>query len=295
MENEPGNAIGAPPKLVIKKPDAATPASPQTIKPGVLPKPTTRSDLQSGAPTAPDGKKKTSRIPLEDASLPPAVQEVLASGEIGPKTIRLKRPPQFASQHISQPIESLINPQPAGEPAVAKKQTSRISLESALMPDESAADGAAPAAGDQMATIKAKRASPGQPTTFALPREAAPTITKSQTSKIEPLPETTQPAPDGQPTQRKTIKIRRPGASGVDSTAQTIPKVRKPVAATGGGDGEESAAGQSYELLTVATAPARPPSKMILVWNIVFSVAGVAAIIVMGILISTLTTQAFPK
>ena len=165
------------------------------------------------------------------------------------------------------------------------------------MPDEVAAK----SIDDETMTIRIKRPAStvvksdtagAQPTMVATPPEAAATIQKNQTSKIE-LGHEPPAADEGQPTQRKTIKIRRPGATGgVETAAQTIPKFR------GGGhpattNGEAGAAVESA--MEAAPVPVKPLSKLAIVWNVLFSLSGVAAIAILGVVIYVLAQQAFPK
>jgi hypothetical protein len=124
---------------------------------------------------------------------------------ISSKTIRLA-PPTPTPPTISIPPATPVTRVMTRGPDDAKRQTSRISLEIALA--ERADAGGAPGTPK---TIRIKRpvAAPGAKEGVApapSPTEAPTVVAKSITSRIDAAE---APQPEGQPTQRKTIKIRR--------------------------------------------------------------------------------------
>lgn len=232
MTDESKPAEGAiPPRLSFKQ-TAASDASAAAPTGAEGKKETRRVEIPLTAP-APDtagvNKKKTSRIPLEQVTAETnAAQGTPVAGKgLASKTIRLM-PPTPAPPSLSIPT-SIPPSRPmtgAQAPDDAKRQTSRIPLESALAakPGEPAASEAAPAP----KTIRIKRpeaalsgkVSPATPEAgVEMPLPATLSAAKSTTSRIE-LTEDAQP--EGQPTQRKTIKIRR--AEGGAPTLKAAPR-----------------------------------------------------------------------
>jgi len=332
MNDEIKNAsAGAPPKLILRRPVVGTssdtpPPDSSAVKdsrPPTAKKQTTRVELppvESPASIA-KVKKQTSRISLEAATLaqpatgpaPSGILESAPTDESALRTIKIKRPAQAQVPKLSQPIELLLNRQSTSmseiERSSLKKQTSRISLEAALTPEEApsapVAEGVPSA---PLTTIRIKR--PGKIAPEMPPSEAAtpptvvpltdqPTLTKSQTSKIEIAPSALPVTEnEGQPTQRKTIKIRRP-----DGTSPTLQKAsggRAPVrfvkdATAGTGEGA------SDLNLPIPAAPETVPETALtprqkilrLVGNIVFSAVASFAVIVSGIVIYVLTLQKY--
>ena len=224
MPEETKDTNGAiPPKLDLRK--SGLPAAAAGVPvgaPAPVKKQTTRIELAAGqSPAEPSARKKTSRIPLTLNETAPGAAPAAAPGETA-KTIRLTpiAPQPAAAPSQEQAPKTVVLRDEAGERA--KKQTSRIPLEAALTPPE----GGAPSAGVPTAnvpkTIRIKR--PGQPATIKLARPAAPAADtaapptpasptaetiKSKTAQID-VATVAAGEPGAQPTQRKTIKIRRP-------------------------------------------------------------------------------------
>ena len=173
----------------------------------------------SGAPA----KKKTARIPLDQASGDAGM--LMGEGSVS-KTIRLA--PALTGQVAVAPLPS-IGKALTGTFVYdeAKRQTSRIPLEAAMQPAVSpGSQSASPAGIPSVAstipkTIKVKRPSISlSPAASPMQAESpvmapAPVISasgtsaeKNQTARVDVAPET---VPEAQPTQKKTIKIRRDG------------------------------------------------------------------------------------
>jgi hypothetical protein len=332
MNDDIKNAsAGAPPKLILRRPAVGIPTDPpssdsatvQESRPPTTKKQTTRIDLSTveASSTGTKSKKQTSRISLEAATLVqpeagtprPGILESAPSDETALRTIKIKRPASAQAPKHSQPIDLLINRPSASlsdsERSSLKKQTSRISLEAALTPEEAPS---APIAegvptSSPSPTIRIKRPgktapempSVGGSTPPLVPLTEQPTLTKSQTAKIEIAPSAIPPAEsEGQPTQRKTIKIRRPDGQ----TAPTIQRSgggRSPVrivkdAAAGleGGIGDLNLRPPSME--SEVKTPLTPRQKILrLVGNIVFSAVASFAVIVSGIVVYILTLQKY--
>jgi hypothetical protein len=281
----------APPKLDWKKNGALSgpPEAPQegAPAPAAPKKQTTRVDLTTAqeAASAVQAKKQTSRLPLETAVPPPAGQALAGTPPgipTAPKTIRLQRPPQATTVSAFQAPPAA--PSSATDKIGAKKMTSRIPLEAALTPEEAPA--AAPAAGTATTprTIRIKRPTPtgveagakvAPPPAEAADVQATVAKAKSQTAKIEEMPEAL--AEISQPTQRKTIKIRRPDS--MQAALSRPPEGLAPAAA---------AVAAPEAAVFAAPAEGKP------LWNAIFAVAGIAAIIVICVLIYVLATQALP-
>ena len=251
---------GIPPKLDLRKPAAA---------PGGEPAPAAGGPGESPAA----GKKKTTRIPLT-----PIEGETAAAAPTAalPKTIRLAAPPVGARPltiPAGIPTGKPIAPSEAADKP--KSQTSRIPLEAALAADQQAAAPAAPTGAPK--TIRIKR--PGQPSAAktaapaAAPQSAQATVAavpeKSKTSRVDVAAAVAAPETTGQPTQRKTIKIRR-AEVGVTAVPRSVAVARL----------EAEAAERHLEDISAL--------------GIGYSIVAAAAALVVCVLIYILMVQAFP-
>ena len=123
-----------------------------------------------------------------------------------------------------------------------------------------------------------------------------PTLVKSQTSKIEIGPPAA-PATEseGQPTQRKTIKIRRPDGSPSPTVQRTV--ARAPVRISKDGAPALTSIGGMEMAPPPAPredVPLSPRQKVLrLVGNIVFSAVASIAVIVSGIVLYVLSLQKY--
>lgn len=201
------------------------------------------------------GKKKTARLSLDQVTADPgAVAGAHVEGVGGvSKTIRLS--PAQTGQATVTPLPS-VGKALAGTFAYdeAKRQTSRIPLE-AVMPGASGTaslPGIPGVASTMPKTIKVKRPSLSlsadisaikAETPAAIPVEA-PAAGKNQTARVDLAPEAvTEGVPDSQPTQKKTIKIRR--ADGAESKPGEVRSVSIARAdGTGAGGAVVQAVGQ---------------------------------------------------
>ncbi len=256
-----------PPKLNFKDSDAP-PAD-------AAKKRTARVDLPQPTPpeTAGTLKKKTSRIPLDQVSAEPGAPTGAPVAGVGAaKTIRLTP---------AGPVPTItITPSPkaisaALLPEELKRQTSRIPLETA---GGERTDSGTPIAAPK--TIRIKRPAglaatpippiqPPEPQATDTPAPAEPAA-KSVTSRID-LPEE-QPSEEGQPTQRKTIKIRRPDGS----PARPVPR---------------SMAVARVE----AQAAARVAEENVAAPHAIFPVLAAAAVVLLCVMVYVLLLQAFPN
>lgn len=254
-DNTGSSSGNVPPKLDLRKSSANVPI-PETPPPAPKKK-TTRIEipLPVAEPVGAEQKRATSRLTLD--AMPTAAP---------PKTVRIV---------------------PADADA-EKKKTSRIPLEAAFAPTE----GETITPGSETATPKTIRIKrPTQVATVKLavpgamaesvavaatpppvvPPMAPPVPEKGQTARIQAP---TEPTPEAQPTQRKTIKIRR-------AEGPTVSVPRSPVVARIEAEAEQQAA---QEALDVGAA-----------WNIVGIGSAVAALLVLGLLVYLLLAQAAPS
>lgn len=265
-ENATPGGAPMPPKLNLKKDDQAG----NVINIGggnrEAKKHTARIDLPETPPETPL-KKKTSRIPLDQVSAEPGAATGSPVPGVGAsKTIRLSSPSSIPTITIapSKAAASLSMDD-------AKRQTSRIPLEAAIQEK-----GGEP---DTPKTIRIKRPTVTQtipsPVESKTPPAAqeTPQSAKSVTSRID-LPESESIIEDGQPTQRKTIKIRR-AEGGVPVKAAP----RSPVVARM----EQQAAANAADEIAGASAP-----------HPVFPALAAVAVILLCVLVYVLFTQAFP-
>jgi len=199
MADEPANktAPSIPPRLDLKKMGIITPpaGAPQATPAGT----TTPAAQKSGitfTPVTPTvsaniasaAKKETSRIPLNLAK--PSPSAALAGGE---NTIRVKPVAPSAAPAIPAPAT-------ASPETVAKRTTSRISLD-AVLGAESASEG--------LKTIKLKR--PGDTIKVTAPSTSAPSpAIAPSAAPAMPEPEPEAAAETAEPASgRKTIKLKR--------------------------------------------------------------------------------------
>lgn len=201
-----------PPKISLKKTGELSGQVPAGI-PSAPKKETARLDLPFQPPSASSPKRTTSPISVaqpDEGGTVPAVQ--------GTKTIKLAPVPSRPTA-----VSPLQPPASASLSEDAKRQTARIPLEAALSSrggtiTETGATG-------QPKTIRIKRpmqppaagrtGSPLMPSAEPL-APTSPEPSKSETSRVEGIPPETTTA---QPTQRKTIKIRR-----AEDSAKPIPR-----------------------------------------------------------------------
>jgi hypothetical protein len=205
----------------------AAPAERPTLKPTLKPagsdtarlKPISLGTPKEAAPTEETAKKSTSRVDLDDARSGTA--EVGANAA-GPKTIRIK------------PAQLSPTPPAAAAAAAAndpKRQTSRISLESALAGTDS------PAASSGPKTIRLKR-----PSNIPAVKAGSGTLSKTTQLKTDAAG-----VPSPTPTQKRTIKVKRPTA------ARRAPQVK-----AGGRPGAAAGAGSPTPSAPVHVAPTPP-------------------------------------
>ncbi len=239
-----------PPKLDLKQ---AVSASSQPKKA------TTRIDMASAA-MIPEEKSKTTRINLG----------AFTTDTGAPKTIKIQRPSEAATIKLNRP-----GPAPAATPAApplsqaqAKRQTSRISLQEAFVaPAEgqtaAPTDSSAPSGGPKTIRIKRPGDSGGAPAQESIPAPAP---------SGAPSPEPGLEA--GPPTQRKTIKLRRPG--GGEGEARHSPTLPKAAA--------DFAAAQ-------AAGPAADTDEP----GVIFAVVSLVAVLVCCVMVYMLCAQALPS
>ena len=234
------------------------------------------------------GKKKTARLSLDQVTADPsAVSGAHVEGMGGvSKTIRLA--PTLTGQTTVTPLPS-IGKALAGTFAYdeAKRQTSRIPLET-VMPGASGTvslPGIPGVASTMPKTIRVKRPSLSVSTDVSAIRADLPTSVpvdlvaggKSQTARVDIAPEAvTEGTSDSQPTQKKTIRIRR--ADGAEPRAG---EARSVTIARAEGSGTPGGAAQT-------TGPVAKPHGM-------YVGLAAAALLVLCFMIYMLAAQAYPS
>jgi len=279
---KPNGAV--PPKVTLKQnggpatpppdqtPTDQTPTVPDAASAPALKKITTRIDFSATAiPTPTEEKKKTARVmPPLDMPSPEGAEPGTSATEIAPsttKTVKLKRPGELGFPGFPTDVGA----------TAAKSKTSRIILEAALAPeaggDEAGAVGIPLRAPPK--TIRIRR--PGEPaaTEPPPPPPVEEPSAKRKTSRLD-VPVEKEAGP---PTQRKTIRIKRPEAGGGAARTVTIARTEeRPTTATAPEAAPEAAAAPEVD---------EP--------GVVFSIVAIAALLVAGVLIYVLAAQAFPS
>lgn len=279
---KPGDPASAP---AVPPPSAAAPvmsAAPTAVQPPQVAAPVAQGIAVTREQAA---KKMTARINLASATsqiqtpiVPPPSNEV--------KTIRLRPPAAPSNPEVSTPAT------PASDPTVASKsKTSRISLESAFntQPELPKANPEAPK------TIRLKRPTdmnggPAKPVLKPPTTHVTIPPQPHQTASIPPLqpidtppstqtvPPAAEPAPEASVTRKKTIKVKRPGAGGSESSGGPKITINK------GGESDASEhpsfAGSDDNLQSLSAidsfSPAKKPDKV----NPLFLVAAIIGILV---------------
>jgi hypothetical protein len=166
--------------------------------------------------TVPSNKAKTARISLDQVTAEPGATQAASVSGVGVASKMIRLAPAMTGQVLISPMPSVgkaLSGMIFEEP---KSQTSRISLEAAMAETGAKRQDSAPK------TIKVKR--PMLTTTpkvaglsveaqseipssaaTAQPPPAGELLSKSQTARVDIIPEAAEP----QQTQKKTIKIRR--------------------------------------------------------------------------------------
>jgi hypothetical protein len=221
---------------------------------------------EAGSPAFPPGaKSRTSRIPLEALG---AEAAALTAKPGAPKTIKIRPaavpiPAARMTAAIPMPIST-----GAGAPGSTpeKSKTSRISLESAIQtPEAEAAREAAAKEAPQTVKIRA----PGQAPAEA--RAVEPADAKESLSKTARLDEAV-PEPEAEAGgARKTIKVKRPGG------LKLAPATRMP----------------GTSILPPQAAVVEAPAKAG-ISDLIFSLVGIAAVVVACVLIYVLAAQINP-
>lgn len=169
-------------------------------------------------------------------------------------------------------------PQPTVESATTlKKKTSRISLDFVLG-DQQAGGTEAPDSAAVPKTIRIKRPTTTQSikTLSSLMEPIPPSPASSAKSSTARIELTSEPQPEGQATQRKTIKIRRPDGTGA-AAAKSIP---------------HSMAVARLEADAEGRLSARAAEESV---HMLFPIAAAVAFLILGFVVYVLLAQAFPN
>jgi hypothetical protein len=173
------------------------------------------------AATVPSNKTKTSRISLDQVTAEPGATQAASVSGVGVASRTIRLAPAMTGQVLISPVPSVGKALSGMIFEESKSQTSRISLESALAEMGGKSQDSAPK------TIKVKRpvltttpkmaglsteshAEAPSPAVMAPPPPAGELVSKSQTARVDIVPE----AVESQQTQKKTIKIRRADGGG---------------------------------------------------------------------------------
>ena len=244
-------------------------------------KPTTTSG-RPVAPPAEEGKKKeTSRIPLDAATTAPG--EGKGKPSSAPKTIRI-RPVTKSMPAVQAAPPPTVSAGSAPATLEDKRKTSRIALETVFATEPK--EGGEASEPGRPKTIRLKRPTEAATIKMARPPAAppaiggpSPTVTVpseskaalSKTARIDNLPEV-QDQPDLTPTQRKTIRVKRP------TTAQPVKSLS--IRRTEEEEGEATLEQQAPQL--IKDQP-----------NVAFPLVAIAAALVACVTVYVLSSQAF--
>ncbi len=189
------------------------PTSPPAAKPEAKEEPPAETAEQS---VKSDTKRKTSRIPLAEAKSPDSEAVAEGAATLKPKTIKIKPSVPVPGIRSTKPL-SITVPLAEDDSAksamdAAKRKTSRIPLKEALTADKEPDEAAEPADPARPKTIKIKR--PGNETATVRAQKPAPAVRAQaaddselrKTSRLDLPPD----AADATPTQKKTIRVKRP-------------------------------------------------------------------------------------
>ncbi len=188
------------------------------------------ADKKKSDPAKTDTKRKTSRIPLESARAPEAEEKKEEKKEekapkLKPKTIKIKPSIPVPKVRSTQPLSVTVPiADEDGEKVkadAAKRKTSRIPLEEALTADKESEEPAEPVDAARPKTIKIRR--PGSEATTVKAKKPAPPAPADdgemgKTARLDHLP---LDDADTTPTQKKTIRVKRPDAASTASAAPT--------------------------------------------------------------------------
>ncbi|MBL7076999.1 MAG: hypothetical protein ISS31_05980 [Kiritimatiellae bacterium] len=184
------------------------------------------------APAKTNTKRKTSRIPLESAKAPEEKAGAKeGAAKLKPKTIKIKPSAPVPKVRSTQPLSITV---PIAEEDTekirtdaAKRQTSRIPLEDALTADKESDEPAEPVDPARPKTIKIKR--PGSEAATVKAKKPVPKKgddgEMGKTARLDHLPldeaETT-------PTQKKTIRVKRPDGASTTAPVAAAPAAPRP-------------------------------------------------------------------
>ena len=269
-------------------------AAPLNVNPRVTAK-VAVPELDASAPAAVN-PRVTAHVAVPDLDAPPApaAPAVTSAAAATTATVRLRpvaapaavsavtpavapSQPQHPPVPGSNPLPSGPKPSSSAQVQAAKSKTSRISLDSAI--------GVAPLTpmgGDknEPKTIRLKR-----PSDLAAPAPVPPKTSTTpirQTSRIpdSALP-TAEPAGDqASVTQKKTLKIKRPGAEAVETAAPAL------------GETRTEGFPEGVQMTPIASLEAPAPKEESSVFTALSAVAALAAVVVLSLLTWCLMAQA---
>ncbi len=180
---------------------------------------------EAAAAAKTDTKRKTSRIPLDSARGPEAAgdKDKAKVPALKPKTVKIKPSVQVPKVRSTQPLSITVPIADVDSRKIQadaeKRKTSRIPLEEALTADKESEAPAEPVDPARPKTIKIKR--PGSESATVKVKKPAMAAADdggemSKTARLDHLP---LDDADATPTQKKTIRVKRPDAA---STAASV-------------------------------------------------------------------------
>ncbi len=268
-------ASDAPKTIVFRKPQLRRPGEAPATPPvsPLSPKAVTLKPPVSGASAVRD-LSKTEMIAKGIAiSRSDAAKKVTSRINVSSATAPI---PPVAEAPAATPFSKVVTPAAPAAPVNEKKVTSRITLESAFAGQPDAMPDAQPK------TIKLKR--PGSPLTPIAPiAPAAPAAPQGLPEGMTPIAPLDGAAGEEPMTRRKTIKVKRPGASAMPGA----PRLNLGQQSDGIASPEDNL--QALSNFSAGAKHASAPDKV----NPIFLVAAVAAMLIGSILIWVLVSQTY--
>jgi len=211
------------PTLVAPPPDLPPAPAPEAEEKPADPKPPSLPGSETG-PIKANTKRKTARIPLGSAKLTKEDGLAAVDGQ-KPKTIKIKPAAPLPKIRSTQPLSitlPLTDMADESHGDAAKRQTSRIPLEEALTADKISDEAGETSDPARPKTIKIKRPGSADAATAKPNKGSAASEggTLGETARLDNLP---LDLADNSPTQKKTIRVKRPQAAGGAPALSTSP------------------------------------------------------------------------
>ena len=246
-------------------------------------KTTARIELPETVVATPGPKRETRKVLLPDTVVE-APAPVTVKKQTTPMTVKKQTAPMMAKKQTAR-VE-LDTAVPAAAVQEAKKTTARIELGDAIGIGRPSAEPVAPGSRQIPRTVRIKQ--PEMPPTITMKKPPMPVpmgtptpageVRKSETARIELPPETIVEQPV---TRRKTIRIKRPGVEG-EETTPARPALQ--IARVPGETVTEQPPTLMEEGLAITAPEGEEP-------GILFTLCALAALIIFSVLIYVLLAQ----